>query len=156
MGKDLVRAEVRDAVKKAPSHRAAGEGGGRWLRGSHDAIPGGRAPSQQALAPRVMWMAEDDGAPIGYIAGHLTRRFGCDGELHWIYVVREHRGTEVASELLRRLAAWLVERSAPRVCVDVGDEQAGRFYKRHGAEDLAKHWLVWNDIGTVLRDRGRS
>jgi GNAT superfamily N-acetyltransferase len=132
--------------------RREGEGGGgsedrmsRYLAGEHH--------PQQALLPRVMWMAEDDGSPVGYIAGHLTRRFGCDGELQWIYVVQEHRGTDVASELLRLLAAWFVERSAPRVCVDVGDEHAGRFYKRHGAEDLTKHWLVWNDIGTVL---GRS
>ncbi len=70
-------------------------------------------------------------------------------------MVQEHRGTEAASELLRILAAWFVERSAPRVCVDVGDEHAGRFYRRHGAVDLAKHWLVWNDIGTLLGESRR-
>ena len=79
---------------------------------------------QQALLPRGLWMAAEGETPIGYIAGHLTRRFGCDGELQWIYVVPEHRRTQVASNLLRLLAGWFVEHGARRVCVDVGDEIA--------------------------------
>ncbi|HEU4452081.1 MAG TPA: hypothetical protein VFR81_03440 [Longimicrobium sp.] len=43
----------------------------------------------------------------------------------------------------------------------MSDEHAGRFYNRHGAEDLTKDWLAWNDIGIVLGrsaapDRGES
>jgi GNAT superfamily N-acetyltransferase len=70
----------------------------RYLAGEHH--------PQQALLPRTMWMALQDDAPVGYIAGHLTRRFGCDGELQSIYVVAEHRRTGVASTLLRLLAYW--------------------------------------------------
>lgn len=128
--------------------RHQGEAGGasedrmrRYLAGEHH--------PQQALLPRVMWMAEVAQSPVGYVAGHLTRRFGCDGELQWIYVVREHRAGHVAKELLCHLASWFVEHKAVQVCVDVGDERARRFYKRHGAEDLSKHWLVWNDISGV-------
>src|SRR5687768_2017447 len=33
---------------------------------------------QQALVHRVMWMALDGDSPIGYIAGHLTRRLDCE------------------------------------------------------------------------------
>src|SRR5438067_507807 len=76
-----------------------GEAGGapedrmtRYLLGEHH--------PQHALAPRVMWMAADDGSPVGYVAGHLTRRYDCDGELQWIYVVPGHRGSGVAPELL--------------------------------------------------------
>ena len=117
----------------------------RYLAGEHH--------PRQALPPREMWLAEVAGTPVGYVAGHLTRRFGCDGELQWIYVVREHRGGEVAPALLRLLAAWFVDREARRVCVDVGDEHARRFYRRHGAVDLLPpHWLVWNDVGTLLGD----
>jgi ribosomal protein S18 acetylase RimI-like enzyme len=130
--------------------RGEGEAGGasedrmrRYLEGEHH--------PQQALLPRAMWMATDTGAAlVGYVAGHLTRRFGCDGELQWIYVVPEHRGTRVALELLCRLATWYVEQGARRVCVDVGGERARRFYKRHGAVELNQHWLVWKDIGDVL------
>jgi hypothetical protein len=35
-------------------------------------------------------------------------------------------------------------------CVDVGDDAARPFYRRHGAVELNRHWMVWNDIGQVL------
>jgi GNAT superfamily N-acetyltransferase len=125
----------------------AGEAGGdhrmaQYLAGEHH--------PQQALPPRVLWMASAGEAPIGYTAGHLTRRFGCDGELQWIYVVAEHRRSGVASALLRLLAAWFVEQGARRVCVDVGDDEARPFYRRHGAVELNRHWMVWEDIGEVV------
>jgi hypothetical protein len=42
--------------------------------------------------------------------------------------------------------------SCPRgvACVDVGDDAARPFYRRHGAVELNRHWMVWNDIGQVL------
>lgn len=105
---------------------------------------------QQALGPRVMWMVMDGDRPIGYIAGHLTRRFDCDGELQYLYVLPARRGGEVAAGLLRQLARWFVQRGARRVCVDVGNERARRFYTRHGAAELREHWRVWDDVGVVL------
>lgn len=105
---------------------------------------------QQALPPRVLFMAELEDAAIGYIAGHLTRRFGCQGELQWIYVVPDHRRTGIGSRLLEMLAGWFVERDARRICVDVGDDAARPFYRRHGAVELNRHWMVWEDIGVAL------
>lgn len=124
-----------------------GEAGGdhrmlAYLRGEHH--------PQQALAERVLLMAESDGAPVGYTAGHLTRRFGCQGELQWIYVVPDFRRAGVASRLLEMLAAWFVERHALRVCVDVGDDAARPFYRRHGAVELNRHWMTWQDVRMVL------
>src|SRR5580700_705878 len=52
---------------------------------------------QHALLPRVSYVALDDDAVVGYIAGHLSRRYGCAGELQWINVVPEQRGTGVTS-----------------------------------------------------------
>lgn len=43
---------------------------------------------------------------VGLIAGHLTRRFDCDGELQWISVRPEYRKRGIAAQLLKRLAAW--------------------------------------------------
>ena len=104
---------------------------------------------RHALAPRAMWLAEKAGRPVGYVAGHLTRRFTCDGELEWIYVVGEERRTGIAAELVRLLAAWFVEKGARRICVDLGDKRARGFYLRLGAVDLRRHWLVWKDIGLL-------
>jgi len=107
---------------------------------------------QHALLPRVSYSALQGDSLVGFIAGHLTRRFACDGELEWINVIPERRGTAVASELLRLLAAWFVAQNAFRICVDVdpANTTARGFYLRHGAEDLNPHWLFWNDIRVVL------
>lgn len=112
-----------------------------YLAGSHH--------PQQALAPRAMWMATADNREIGYVAGHLTKRYGCDGEIQWIYVVPHRRRTHVASTLLCHIANWFVDNGAHKVCVDVGDDAARPFYRSHGAVELNKHWMVWNDIERV-------
>jgi len=97
---------------------------------------------QQALMPRVGYVALAGDSVVGFIAGHLTRRYACDGELEWINVIPEHRGTGVASELICLLAAWLAGQKAPKVCVNVAPENAAatRFYVRHGAGRLNQHW----------------
>lgn len=107
---------------------------------------------RQALIPRVVYVSVVRGSVIGLIAGHLTRRYACVGELQWVDVIPECRGTGVASKLLRLLAEWFVEQNALRVCVNVdpANTRARRFYVRHGAEDLNEHWLVWSDIKIVL------
>jgi len=110
---------------------------------------------EQVLMPRVSYVALEAESLVGFIAGHLTRRYACDGELEWINVIPECRGSAVASELLRLLAAWFAEQKASRICVDVepNNTTARRFYKRYGADDLNEHWLVWNDIKVVLGQR---
>jgi GNAT superfamily N-acetyltransferase len=105
---------------------------------------------QEALPLRALFLAEAGGEPLGYVAGHLTRRFGCEGELQWIYVVPDQRRRGVASHLLELLAAWFLEHGARRVCVDVGDDAARPFYRRHGATELNRHWMIWEDIAVVL------
>jgi GNAT superfamily N-acetyltransferase len=107
---------------------------------------------QQALRPRVSYVAMEGDSLVGFIAGHLTRRFDCDGELEWINVVPERRGSGIADKLLRQLATWFTSQNAARICVDVdpANVAARRFYMRLGAAELKPHWLVWNDIRVVL------
>ncbi len=40
----------------------------------------GEVNPQQVLGPRVIYVAVKEDTIAGFIAGHLTRRFGCDGE----------------------------------------------------------------------------
>ena len=113
----------------------------------------GEIHPKHALLPRIVYVATDAEATVGLIAGHLTTRHACDGELEWIDVAPEHRQRGIASELLRRLAGWFASQHAAKVCVDVdpANTTARRFYTRHGAVPLNPHWLVWNDITIVLR-----
>ena len=117
----------------------------RYLAGEHH--------PQQALPLRVAFLAEDDGgAVVGFIAGHLTRRFGSDGELQWVFVAPSLRGGAVAARLLRCLAAWFVAQGARRICVNVAPDnrRARAFYARYGARDLSDHWMEWPDVAAAL------
>jgi ribosomal protein S18 acetylase RimI-like enzyme len=107
---------------------------------------------REALRPRVSFVCIEHKRIVGLIAGHLTRRFGCGGELEWISIRPQYRGRGIASELLRRLAEWFVAHDAQCVCVDVepSNQVAQRFYARHGAENLKPHWMVWKDIRDVV------
>lgn len=46
---------------------------------------------QKAKLPRTVYKACLEGEIVGYVAGHLTERFGCEGELQSIYILREHQ-----------------------------------------------------------------
>ena len=110
---------------------------------------------KESLAARVSFVCVDRERVVVLIAGHLTRRFSCNGELQWISVLPQYRGRGVAGELLRRLAKWFARHDALRVCVDVdpANEVARHFYARHGAEDLKPPWMVWKDIRWAAQDR---
>jgi GNAT superfamily N-acetyltransferase len=109
----------------------------------------GQFHPQHALLPRVIFVAHEGDALIGYIAGHLTRRFACDGELEWIWVVPQRRRSGVASGLMPCLAAWFKQQNAARVCVNVAtwNTVALRFYAKHGAEPMKPGWMLWSDFG---------
>lgn len=116
----------------------------------------GRHHPQQALPPRVGYVAVVEGVIVGYTAGHRTRRLECDGEVQYLYVAPEHRRQGIGTALVRLLAAWFHARDVARVCVNVDVESAPAppFYRRCGAVPVSPHWYVWADIGTLLEDRG--
>lgn len=106
---------------------------------------------QQALLPRVMYVAIVSGSIVGFIAGHLTERFGCNGELQWINVTPEFRKAGIATQLLQLLANWFIKQNVFYICVDPGSEQSRKFYARKGATNLNEHWMAWKDISVVLK-----
>lgn len=151
MSSVIVRqATAHDVAAMARLREASAWSGGaseatmrRYLAGEHH--------PQQALAPRVAFVAESAGALVGYVAGHLTERFRCAAELQWLLVHPVHRGGDVAARLVRALARWFEVHGAARVCVNVAaeNERARRFYRRMGAIDLSQHWMEWRDIAVV-------
>ncbi|HEY2038071.1 MAG TPA: GNAT family N-acetyltransferase [Edaphobacter sp.] len=110
----------------------------RYLSGEHS--------PQHALQPRVIFVAVDEGI-VGFVAGHLTERFGCQGELQWINIAVDHRGSGIARALITRIGAWFVEQGAKRICVNVDFRNvlARRLYSSCGAQILDKNWMVWDD-----------
>ena len=107
---------------------------------------------QQALAPRVGYVATADEIVVGYIAGHRTTRHGCAGELQYFFVSPKFRRRGIATKLIRLLAQWFRAQGVDSVCVALaGDSppQAKPFCESVGATPLKKYWYVWPNIGTL-------
>jgi GNAT superfamily N-acetyltransferase len=115
----------------------------------------GKLHPKNALPARAAFVCLDQARVIGLVAGHLTRRFGCDGELEWISVRPEYRHRGIASQLLRCLAEWFLAQNATSVCVDVepSNHAARQFYTCNGAKDLKPHWMIWRNIGAVVGEK---
>lgn len=112
----------------------------RYLRGEHS--------PQKALPARAIFVAiEEEGELVGFVAGHRTTRFKCDGELQWINVRGGKRGLGIGCKLIERLGEWFVAQNALRICVNVepGNARASRLYAKCGAQPLNAHWMVWDD-----------
>ena len=112
----------------------------------------GRHHPQQALPPRVGYVAVVNGGVVGYVAGHRTRRLGCDGEVQYLYVVPPHRRRGVGTGLLRSLAGWFRDQGIAKVCVNANLDSppAVPFYLSRGATPIDAHWYVWPDVGVLL------
>lgn len=118
-----------------------------------NAYASGELNPQKALPPRILFVAVEDDEIAGFVAGHLTERYQCDGELEWINVIPAYRGRGIAQQLTRELAAWFVQRNARKVCVDVGSDAGRGLYTAMGAVNLNEHWMVWDDIGELVKNR---
>jgi GNAT superfamily N-acetyltransferase len=103
-----------------------------------------------ALNTRIIYVAMIGGVVVGFIAGHLTSRFGCQGELQWINVIPDWQEKGIASQLIKKLAQWFVANNAFKVCIDAGSEEVRQFYSKNGATMLNNHWMYWEDIRTSV------
>ena len=152
----FVPIRIREAQRSDIPHMAAiwgiekGEGGTSEERML--AYFDGQLHPQHALPPRVIYVAHERNTMVGYIAGHLTRRFACDGELEWIYVSPQRRRSGIGSNLMLRLGEWFKEQHALTVCVNVApaNSPAIEFYIRHGAVEMNQPWLWWNDFAAEI------
>jgi len=114
----------------------------------------GQHHPQQALAPRVAYVALASGEVIGYVAGHLTTRHECAGELQHLFVMPAVRRRRIGTALLKLLAKWFQEQAAQKICVAIANDspaEARPFVEALGAVPLRRHWHAWDDIGAVFR-----
>ncbi|HTW47023.1 MAG TPA: GNAT family N-acetyltransferase [Acidobacteriaceae bacterium] len=147
----LIRPVTTADIPAMAAIRAAERGSQEYWEQRIAGYLAGEVNPQQALPERAAFVAEDAGAIAGFIAGHRTRRYQCDGELEWINTAASHRGQGIAARLLLAQAAWFVEQQAFRVCVNVApdNEPAVAFYRKYGAQPLNKFFMVWPDVRTL-------
>ncbi len=118
-----------------------------YFRGQHH--------PQRALMPRTGYVALAEGTIIGYIAGHLTTRHDCGGEVQYLFVAPEFRRRGIGTSLLRLMAGWFQEQAVVKVCVcvDAHSPAAQPFYHKLGASPLSplrKYWYVWENIRVLF------
>ena len=144
-------AEAGDIPAMAAIRAAEWETQTYWERRIGDYL-GGTIGAQQALSGHAVFVADLDGAVVGFIAGHRTTRHGCQGELEWIDVIAPHRHHGIAGQMIVRLAAWFIEQQAFRVCIDVQPRNliARGLYSKFGARPLNPHWMFWEDIRVAV------
>jgi GNAT superfamily N-acetyltransferase len=114
----------------------------------------GRHHPQQALSPRTGFVALDGDQLIGYVAGHLTTRHRCDGEIQYLFVAPSHRRRGVATALVRLLAEWFVSHDARKICIAIADDsppEARPFYERLGAQPLRRFGYAFPDVSKSMR-----
>jgi ribosomal protein S18 acetylase RimI-like enzyme len=119
----------------------------RYLRGEHS--------PQGALELRLAFVAIHQGKIVGFVAGHRTRRFDCDGEVQWIDVEQQHRGRGIASRLMAQMGAWFVSQNTRRICVNVAINNlaARKLYEKCGAQPLNDCWMVWEHSSLICAPR---
>jgi ribosomal protein S18 acetylase RimI-like enzyme len=116
---------------------------GGYLRGVYS--PGKAEP------PRAIFVAIEEDSSAGFVAGHASHRFACQGELQWIDVVWEYRRRGIARALACQMGAWFVQQGLSRVCVNVApeNEAARRLYASLGAQPLGFYWMLWPDVAVM-------
>lgn len=62
-----------------------------------------------ALEPRAVITAHEARGLVGFVAGHLTTRYGCHAEVEWLNVAPRCRRMGIATGLLRQLFSWFAE-----------------------------------------------
>ena len=102
----------------------------QYLRAEHS--------PQMALESRSAFVAVDEGKIIGFVAGHRTRRFDCEGEVQWIDVDHQQRGLGIGYQLMAQVGAWFTSQNAKRICVnvDIDNMPARKLYEKCGAQPL--------------------
>ena len=111
----------------------------QYLRGEHS--------PQHALADRSAFVAVEERNVVGFVAGHRTRRFHCDGELQWIDVDQGKRRRGIGYRLVAQIGAWFASGDMKRICVNVDPNNlaARKLYTKCGAQTLNEHWMIWDD-----------
>ena len=138
--------ELDDVAKETRRFLSRIEG---YLEGTYH--PGASLPE------RAVFVAEEGGEIVGFVAGQRSTRMGCEGELQWMFVLPDQQRRGIGRALLQPMARWFVEQESRHVIIDAPPENPYRaFYLKYGASELDEYWLHWPDIESAFSGGARS
>lgn len=99
---------------------------------------GGRAMA--AMLPKLFFVhfrdtsfvAEDDGAVVGFLCGFRSQTFDDEAYIHFVGVAPSHRGSGLARELYERFFAAVAPRSVVRAVTSPKNETSLAFHRALG------------------------
>jgi GNAT superfamily N-acetyltransferase len=149
---ELARVEVRSKLRSIPRLAAGSAVDVDARRERWRTYLSGVSP-ETSRPERIVLKAVGDGETVGYLAGHLTTRFGLDAEIQSFYVLRERQRRGIGTALLARFVSWLRAHGAATLCVGIAPENPYQaFYLKHGGAHLNPHWIAWTDLGALPGD----
>ncbi|HMF90474.1 MAG TPA: GNAT family N-acetyltransferase [Candidatus Angelobacter sp.] len=115
----------------------------------------GESFPQMAKAERVAFKACIGPRMIGYIAGHLTARYGKDSEIESFYILQDHQRKGTGRKLLQRFVEWAQQHEARSLCVGIAARNPYQaFYLKYGGKHLNPHWIYWDDLAALWERTG--
>lgn len=111
----------------------------------------GASSPKLARRERVAFKACADDKMVGFIAGHLTNRFGKDVEIESFYTLEDDQQTGAWGQLLLHFIEWARGHEAKSLCVGVGPElnEYREFFIKYGATYLNPRWIYWDDMAAL-------
>jgi GNAT superfamily N-acetyltransferase len=113
-----------------------------------------------AKEPRIVILASDGAAVVGYAACHETTKWGVAAELQSIYLLKEYQGGGIGTALFCVIVEW-TERAGPRslgVGIAAGNPYQ-RFYQKLGGTALDEHtylWREWDQLAQRCAEHARA
>lgn len=119
----------------------------RWQRYIRDGAGGN---VQKALGDSFSILAESEVQLVGLAAYHHTRRWDCDAELESMYVSPDWQARGIGTEFLRIILQRLQADGSRSLCVGYNPKNPyKRFYLKHGAVEINRHWAVWRSLPSL-------
>lgn len=110
----------------------------------------GTSSPQAARSERVAFKACLDDKMLGFIAGHLTTRYGKDAEIESFHTVADDQNG-AWGKLLLQFIEWATQHGARSLCIGIGPAQQDykEFFLRYGACYLNPHWIYWDNMAAL-------
>jgi ribosomal protein S18 acetylase RimI-like enzyme len=111
----------------------------------------GQSPQTSKPERIILKAVNGKGEIVGYLAGHLTTRYGLDAEIQSVYVLKQAQRQHIGAELLTEFVTWLVSKHARSLCVGFKPENRYKaFYLKYGGQYLNEHWIYWQSTAQLL------